>query len=212
MFTRRGGNTPAQPASPTSPAQSPTQPNQIPFVNPAPDFGLEDLEDKAPPPTLEEVLADPTKAENTLYAALTVRALKWLEFLEQDESLNPQPGKRLVTLDTQVSMFKVIAEWLKTSKKTKEAGEDEKGAPGIEQMREIIRQELEAKPTPQKKPSTFLRDDYDLDPNEDLPPRRVKTKAEITAAIKKKGSNTGDDRYLSTMLSRARNQVDDDED
>lgn len=106
--------------------------------------------------TLELVLASPTWAEDQLHASLMLRALRWLALLEQDDNSPPQPGKRVVGLDTQVDMFKVISEWLKTSKKTKGTGEDEKEAPGIEQMREVIRQELEkVPPSNETKPREF---------------------------------------------------------
>jgi hypothetical protein len=99
--------------------------------------------DGTPALTLERVLAAPTWAEDQLHGSLTLRALRWLALLEMDEGTPPQPGKRVVSLETQVDMFKVISDWLKTSKKTKSGGENEEEAPGIEQMREVIRQELE---------------------------------------------------------------------
>lgn len=113
--------------------------------------------------TLEKVISAPSWAEDQLHASLTLRALRWLELLEQDDNTPPQPGKRVVGLDTQVEMFKVISDWLKTSKKTKSEGTEEGGAPGIEQMREVIRQEMAKLP---EKPPPEVEDDEDEDDDE----------------------------------------------
>lgn len=196
MFMKRGGANPGPPAPPTATSPTPgVQPNQIPYVNPplpsgpAASNGEEEV-------TEERVLADPTWAENLLHASLTVRSIKWLELLKQDETLNPQPGQRLVTLDTQVQMFKVISDWLKTSKKTKEAGDDE-SVPGIELMRQVIREEMAlVKPTPKPKPPSDDEDDGD-------PPRRkVGGFAKGNKAAGAKPPE--DDRQLSAMVNRAR--------
>lgn len=180
------------------------RPNQIPFVNPRGPIEAFDQEEVTPslpevslgfgfpppiPPTppaptasVEDVLANPTAAEDRLHAALTVRALKWLEIVEKDDQgRDPITGKPLVDLDTQVAMFKVISDWLKTSKKTKNSSTDEDStAPGIEQMRTLVREEV----TVRAKAAT-----------EDKPRRAFK------ASSKAEGP---DDNLLALNLNRAR--------
>lgn len=194
MFGKRGGAgsggksggsappTTGQQATPTptsseAPEKIPEIQGQLPLQNQplapptrGPDFGpgASNTETETETPeavsfTLEQVLANPSLAEDRLHGSLMLRALRWLELLERDDNTPPKPGQRVVGLDTQVDMFKVIAEWLKTSKKTKGL-DDEEGAPGIEQMRELIRQELEKVPEkPPAKPSSFMNDFADED-------------------------------------------------
>lgn len=203
MFTKRGSTgpkTPSQPDLSSTPSSTPpATPAQIPFVNPPLPSGPEE---PPFPVTEEKVLEDPTWAENQLHAGLTVRAMKWLEFLKADETLNPQPGQRLVTLDTQVQMFKVISEWLKTSKRTKEAGALEEGAPGIEMMRQAIREEMavlsEPKPkaAPKKPPPSNDENWAASEPPATPFERRKKSGTSPYAGA--------DDSQLAKALSRAR--------
>ena len=201
MFMKRGGSGQPPPGSSSTPSSTPpVQPNQIPYDNPPPPSGPPELTEV----NEERVLADPTWAENQLHAALTVRAIKWLEFLKQDENQNPQPGQRLVTLDTQVQMFKVVSDWLKTSKKTKESGAEEDKVPGIELMRQAIREEMAlvaAKPLA-KKPLPA-----ELDESEEAKPPARSKRPGFQPGNNNAAKKEADDRQLHILLARARKAV-----
>lgn len=96
-----------------------------------------------PPRDEAWVLSNPAVAEDKLHAALTLRALNWLDILQQDQ--RDPAGKPLYDLDLQVQMFKTISEWLKTSKRTKGKSDDDDAVPGIDQMRQIISEAPSAK-------------------------------------------------------------------
>lgn len=151
------------------------------------------------PPSLfdfdpQEIITNPSAAEDALHGALTLRALRWLDILERDE--RDSNGKPVFDLELQVSMFRVISEWLKTSKRTK-GGDQDDSIPGIDQMRQIIKEELDAaKPEPTKRPGAHTSPVVD---------RRYK-------ATKPKSVPQHDDSKLDALIERARRISAEDED
>ena len=192
MFTKRGAVVPPDPqAGPTIPIRE----EPLPFTGPQqnPSFGLEEWNgDEVIVLTEEEVLKDPTLAERQLHAALTVRALKWLAFLkrEEDDPHKAQAGRQPVTLDTQVAMFKVLTDWLKVSKKTKDEGGNDTGVVGIDQMRALIREEIGGFGAPEPRPRVVKERGAQPPTPSKTPTRREQANA--------------DDSELGLLLQRAR--------
>jgi hypothetical protein len=105
-------------------------------------------------------------------------------------------------------MFKVIAEWLKTSKKTKGGGEDERVAPAIEEMRATLAEFVAA----QRAELTPDITDDDLPEDYEPPPL---SKHQINAAKAKRNngkfstidSRSADPSQLDKLLATARTRA-----
>lgn len=176
---------------------------------------VDTVEPEPPPfdlPSIEDLLADPSEAEDHLHAHLTLRALKWLALLEAEENSPIQPGQKRVTLETQVDMFKVIAEWLKTSKKTKGTGEDDT-VPGIEQMRAIIAEALATREEPEPEPEEE-EEEPEVDPKyasfevegRRAPVGGLPKRKPVARPVTRKRPNA-DPSQLDILINRARHQA-----
>ena len=188
MFSKRGANStggpvrlkvPFQPSTPpTSPLTPPEAVPQEPLSQHSSLFEFD----------AAEILTNPSAAEDAIHGALTLRALRWLDLLEKDE--RDSTGKPIYDLELQVSMFRVISDWLKTSKRTK-GQDDDQSIPGIDQMRQIISDELDARKAAEKAKKASE------------PDSRQKQKA-VYATRKPGPVSAADDSKLDALLERAR--------
>lgn len=157
-------------------------------------------------PSVDEVLANPSGIEDRLHAALTVRALKWLDILDRDEEdpAHTPTGQRVITLDLQVDMFKVISEWLKTSKKTKSTDKDDTNSPGVEAMQAAIVAALKQMGAVDE----GARSAPEAQQNEENPALELQRGARPKSgfARRKAARERDEDEELATLLHRARDR------
>jgi hypothetical protein len=164
-------------------------------------------------PTVDEALANPGELEDRLHAALSVRALKWLEYLEAEEQdpARVANGQRAITLDLQVDMFKVIAEWLKTSKKTKNPDKDIDGTPaGIDAMSQAIERAMMAMGARSAPLESKNDEDDEVEVHQPgIQPVPVATpKKQPSGAQKRRAAREqSEDDELALLLNRARDRA-----
>ena len=117
-------------------------------LRPPPHSGMEEFNGESEDQQADRSTTSPLTDEAQLRQGLMKRALKWLSILEDKEAHDVDGSVYKVdSLQLQVDMFKVLAEFLVKNKRSKDEDEERAMAqvPGVVAMRQVIDAALDAK-------------------------------------------------------------------